>query len=132
MVEKQEYILPKNIHEYNLFPKINIRWNQILLKELVLNNNVVRYFYLDNIHDDKFDDSIVFVSKKYETYDYQSFLLNIILEVYGEGDFFDPKNKNTWYDVSGLGIFVTPSRFLTNDGARSGEAYGGKCNDYFQ
>ncbi len=115
IVEEKGYILPKNIHEYNLFPKINIHWSQYLFKEMVLNNNVVRYFHLDNFQDDKFDDSIVFISKKYETYDYQSFLLKIILDVYGQEDFFDPKNKYTFYDVSELEIFVRPIRFLTND-----------------
>lgn len=102
IVKKKGYwsslVMPKR----SLFPKINVKWTTFLLECLTINNAVVDYIYFPNQKSGLHTTTTLYVSKKYQKYDVQSLILNVLSKEYDNGHLKTKSDIRNWLISEGL------------------------------
>ncbi len=111
-IEANGYLPSSKISDFIWYPSINVPWTTYLLESIVINGDILDYIPYSHTRSNR--SLVVYVSKKYEHCDFQSFLLNLVDEEFHKGSFTSKSDMRDWLIEKGLIDKKLPF-FLEND-----------------
>jgi len=99
-IEANDYLPSCKVQDFIWYPSIDIAWTPYLLESIVLSSN--RLDYVPYPFSRSHRSLVVYVSKKYANYDFQTMLLKIIGEEYEKGTFTRKADMREWLIEAGF------------------------------